>query len=79
MPESWEIACDYDLCVEDAFTDLERGMPCFEETNEFGRCRLERLSCEDHYVMDIDTTPGSVCYDVFVAAGECVSRETPGD
>lgn len=49
--------------------------PCFAEQIEFSRCRQERLSCVEFFGQDIDTSPGSVCYDLFVVLGLCITRE----
>lgn len=59
-------------CIED---ELEFDDPCFAEEIEFGRCRLERLSCEEYLDVQVDTRPGSVCYDSVVAAGRCRANQ----
>jgi hypothetical protein len=47
--------------------------PCFAEADEFSRCRVERLTCEEYLDVHIETSPGSICHDFFVALGECRS------
>lgn len=59
VPESWG-TCDFEECVEWNLVDFSED-PCPAEWIEFNRCRYERLSCEEHFDMDIDTRPGSVC------------------
>jgi len=49
--------------------------PCFAEQDEFFRCRHERLSCSEYFGQDIDTSPGSVCYEFYLVLGTCVARE----
>ena len=71
VPDSWQGSCDYDACVDAAEGTLADDVACFEELKEFSRCRLERLACNEYYVMDIDTSPGSTCYSEYLAFGPC--------
>lgn len=48
--------------------------PCFAEEDEFFRCRVERLSCDDYFDIDIDTRPGSPCFEFLVMTNECRLR-----
>jgi hypothetical protein len=69
--------CDPDFepsleeCIENFRSDFDD--PCFAELDEFARCLVERLSCEEFLDVHIDTSPGSICRDFFVVVGECRS------
>lgn len=71
VPEGTE-DCSVERCVESQMIDFSD--PCFAEEDEFFRCRAERLSCEEYTDPNIDTSPGTICYEFLFAFGLCRER-----
>lgn len=71
VPESHQ-GFSLDECIEGQTADFDD--PCFAENDEFFRCRHDRLSCEEYFAVNIQTTPGSACYDLWILVGDCLGR-----
>lgn len=64
--------CSIQECIDFQWAGLYD--PCFAEEDEFFRCRVERLTCSEFFDLNIETSPGSACYEFLVLASECRLR-----
>lgn len=71
VPESHQ-GFSVEECIEAQTADFDD--PCFAENDEFFRCRDDRLSCEEYFDINIQTSPGSACYELFILVGDCLGR-----
>lgn len=71
IPEGYEEFTVAD-CIETQTAQFDD--PCFAEKAEFFRCRHERLSCQEYFDPNIQTPPGSACYDFRVLVLMCFER-----
>jgi len=73
IPEIWG-DCSVSDCIESPYTSLDD--PCFAHEDEFSRCRIERLSCDERFNVegDLGTSPGSACFEFLVVFSERCSR-----
>ena len=68
--------CVFSECVDELAASLDD--PCFIEKIEMSRCRLERETCDEYFDTQLETNPGSVCYDLVLIAFGCIERHSDG-